>query len=242
MRKDAGNTVKTNIGLASTIKYQTLNDIVYEEIRRRIADLVIKPGDQLIEHQLATELGVSKSPVREALRRLEKTGLIYGIAFKGCFVSPLSVEEFKEAMDFRRMLEIHCLTASFSHYTDDDIRKIKKLEMTAEKCLKEGKKEKVADVQNNLHRFIIIKAGNKLIEETYNNLLYYKLKRYLFFALREVSEQAEIWREQHRCIFRAIEKKDLTAALNALDQHLTSILNLFNKDSMLLECSKVQDK
>jgi DNA-binding GntR family transcriptional regulator len=224
---------ETDIVLSTPIKHQTLNDIVYEDITKRIADLVIKPGDQLLEHRLAAELGVSKSPVREALRRLEKTGLICGIAFKGCFVSHLSVEEFKEAMEFRRLLEIHCFSVSFAHYSYDDVRKIKELETAADKSFKEGDKEMVSDFQSDLHKFIVKKAGNKLIEKTYNDLLYYKLKRYLVFALREVSEQSEIWREQHRRIFKAIERQDCTAALNALDQHLTSILNLFDEDSVL---------
>ncbi len=226
----------TNADLESlgTIKHQTLNDMVYDAIKQRITDLVISPGDQLREQQLAEQLGVSKSPVREAFRRLEKTGLVDVIPFKGCFVSQLSLDEFRDAMDFRRMIELHCLSIVFPRLTDDDLSQIRSLEKAAASSLRRTSKETVAGLHNDLHRFIIKKGGNRLMEKTYIDLLENTLKRYLFFAIRQVSGQIETWRKHHRQISRAIETRSFEAARVAMEQHLTSIVRLFDDHDILL--------
>jgi DNA-binding GntR family transcriptional regulator len=220
--------------IVGTIRHQTLNDMVYDTIRRLITDLVVNPGDQLREQQLAEQLGVSKSPVREAFRRLEKTGLVDVKPFKGCFASQLSLDEFRDAMDFRRTIEWHSLAVAFPRLTDDDLNQMRSLEKAAAASFERSSKEVVATAHSELHRFIVRKAGNKLMENAYVDLLDNTLKRYLFFGLRQISGQIELWRKQHRQIFRAIEKRSLEATREALDEHLTTISRLFDDHDILL--------
>jgi len=209
----------------TVLKYQTLNDVVYEAIRKRIADLAIPPEDQLIEHQLAAELGVSKSPVREAFRRLEKTGFIRVVPFKGCFVSPLSVKEFKDALELREMLETYCLTVGLPRYTDEDVREIEKLEDAADKKLQKGNRHAASEFHMKIHRLIVEKAGNELIQKTHTDLIENTLKRYLMLALQEVSNQAETWRGHHRRIFTAIKKRNVQEAVDALREHIRGVMD-----------------
>jgi DNA-binding GntR family transcriptional regulator len=216
---------RTDSKTRNLIKYQTLNDVVYEAIRKRIANLVIQPGDQLIEQQLSVDLGVSKSPVREALRRLERTGLIYVIPFKGCFASPLSVEEFKDAVELREALEVYCLSRGLPRYTDKDIREFARLEKTASKRLQEGQKEAASDIHLKVHRLIVKKAGNALIEKNHADLIENMLRRYLVFTLEQISNKAESWAQQHRSLSKAIEKRDVASAVSALQEHLRSIFD-----------------
>jgi DNA-binding GntR family transcriptional regulator len=206
------------------LKHQTLNDIVYEAVKKKIANLTIQPGDQLREKELAEELGVSKSPIREAFRRLEKTGLVYVVPFKGCFVSPLSMEELKDAFQLREVLEVHSLAEGLSHYTDGDIREFKRLDNAAGKKFKQGNKHAASEALLSVHRLIVKKAGNVLIEKTHKDLIENTLRRYLVLGTDQISSRAKISAQQHRNLVRAIEKKDVFLAVNALKEHLRSLL------------------
>jgi len=207
------------------LKYQTLNDAVYEAIRKKIADLVVRPEEQLIEHQLAEELGVSKSPVREAFRRLEKTGFVRVIPFKGCFVSPLSVKEFKDALELREMLETYCLTVCLPRFTDEQLREIEKLEEAAEKKLQKGNRHAASEFHMKIHLLIVEMAGNEIIRKTHADLIENTLKRYLMLALQEVSNQAETWRGHHRKIFTAIKRRNVEDAVDALREHIRGVMD-----------------
>jgi DNA-binding GntR family transcriptional regulator len=210
--------------VASSIKYQTLNDIAYQNIRKRITNLTIRPGEQLIEQRLAEDLGISKSPIREAFRQLEKTGLVHLIPHRGCFVSPLSLKEFREALQFREILEVQCLSIGLPRYSDLDLVEIRKMEQTAEKRFDQGNKEAASEFHRKVHALIVKKAGNSLIEKTYEELLQFTLRRYLVLALRQSSSITETWAdEHHRALFRAIEKRNVDLAVRALQKHLRSM-------------------
>jgi DNA-binding GntR family transcriptional regulator len=217
--------VQTNAESTGLLKYQTLNDIVYEAIRGKIASLIIRPGGQLVEQQLALELGVSKSPVREAFRRLEKTGLITVIPFKGCFASPLSLKEFREAVEFREELEVYSLSVGLARYTNDDVREIQKLERAAEKQLKRGDRKAASDLHSKVHKLIVKKGGNTIIERTFTDLLDNTLRRYLIIALEEVSVWGDRWAQQHHQLFAAIEKRDVPGAISVIREHVRGIFS-----------------
>lgn len=224
-RKHVASTTTSKYGsVTSPIKYQTLNDIAYENIRERITNLTIRPGEQLVEQRLAEDLGISKSPIREAFRQLEKTGLVYLVPHKGCFVSPLSLNEFKEALQFREILEVHSLSVGLPHYSDQDVLDIQKAERAAERKLAQGNKEAASEFHLKVHTLIVEKAGNSLVEKAYKELLEFTLRRYVVLALRQSSSIAETWAdEHHRALFHAIEKRDVGLAAKALQKHLRSI-------------------
>ncbi|MBI2843150.1 MAG: GntR family transcriptional regulator [Armatimonadetes bacterium] len=83
----------------------TLGDSAYRTIREWILERLIKPGDALVEGNLASQLGMSRTPVREALRRLEQEGLLNAIPGKGFFVDSLSPADLAEIYDLREVVE-----------------------------------------------------------------------------------------------------------------------------------------
>ena len=82
-----------------------VTDWVYEEVREAIIDLRLQPGEPLREATIAEQLGVSKTPVREALTRLEQEGLVETTSFKGAVVSGYSAEDLQEIYELRELLE-----------------------------------------------------------------------------------------------------------------------------------------
>jgi DNA-binding GntR family transcriptional regulator len=103
------------------IEIQLLSNRVYDFIKTGIINLSYKPGEQLIERRLTAELGVSKSPIRDALQRLERENLVYMIPFKGSYVANVSKEQYEEMHQVREALEVYCLSRGLTTYTEEEI-------------------------------------------------------------------------------------------------------------------------
>lgn len=107
-----------------SLQHRTISASVAEELRRRIVDGEFKAGVQLRQEALATEFGVSRIPVREALMQLEAEGLVKIHPHRGAIVSALSPSEVEELFDLRALLEPRLLKASAPHLTEADYRRL----------------------------------------------------------------------------------------------------------------------
>lgn len=107
-----------------SLQHRTIASAVAEELRRRIVDGEFKAGFQLRQDALATEFGVSRIPVREALMQLEAEGLVKILPHRGAIVSELSMEEVQELFGLRALLEPRLLKASAQHLTDVDYERL----------------------------------------------------------------------------------------------------------------------
>lgn len=110
-----------------TFQHRTISASVAEELRRRIVDGEFGAGFQLRQEALATEFGVSRIPVREALMQLEAEGLVRIHPHRGAIVSALSTEEVEELFALRALLEPRLLKASAPHLTDTDYRRLNEI-------------------------------------------------------------------------------------------------------------------
>ncbi|MBI2843149.1 MAG: GntR family transcriptional regulator [Armatimonadetes bacterium] len=99
---DLRSTNNSKNGLAGST---SLGDQAYQEIRGRIIKKVLRPGDALLEAQLAEQLGMSRTPIRDALKRLEREGLVVSVPNKGSFVESLGPEDVAEIYDLREVIE-----------------------------------------------------------------------------------------------------------------------------------------
>src|SRR3954466_16410023 len=107
-----------------SLQHRTISSAVAEELRRRIVDGEFKSGFQLRQDALATEFGVSRIPVREALMQLEAEGLVKILPHRGAVVSELSIEEVQELFELRALLEPRLLKASAKHLTEADYERL----------------------------------------------------------------------------------------------------------------------
>jgi DNA-binding GntR family transcriptional regulator len=104
---------------------KSLREIVFETIRNAIIQGELKPGERLMEVQLASELGVSRTPVRESIRKLELEGLVRMVPRKGAYVTPMSIKDLHEMMQIRRALEILVAELAAKNATDDEIEQMR---------------------------------------------------------------------------------------------------------------------
>jgi DNA-binding GntR family transcriptional regulator len=144
---------------ASPLQFATKAEAVYEELRRRILSGVLEPGAPINQDALAPELGVSVTPVREAVRRLEAEGLVQFEAHKTGIVTPLSRPELAEVYDIRQQLDPYAAALATTRVGDDDLHELERLART------KASSDPVLQVGINraFHRAIYASSGNALL-------------------------------------------------------------------------------
>ena len=204
---------------------QLLKHKVYEAIKKSIIDLSLPPDEQLVEQRLAGELGVSKSPIREALHRLEREGLVYTLPFRGCFVAKITEKEIREVFQLREALEAYCVKNACEHFSEQEINGAKEILTKAEKCLGQEDIERCYSLNLQFHDFIISHSRNERIILTYSTLLDH-LDRYRNIGKHITGRVAKSHRE-HVIIIEALEKRDSILAERRISEHLRSVLKEF---------------
>ena len=142
-------------------EYIPLRDIVFKTLREAIITGALQPGERLMEIKLANELGVSRTPVREAIRKLELEGLVIMTARKGAEVAPINEKDLKEVLEIRKSLEGLAGQLACRSVTKDDIKKLKDFNAQIGKAIKEDNVELIAAKDVEFHEAIYAMTGNQ---------------------------------------------------------------------------------
>lgn len=205
---------------------QSLKDRVYETIKSNIIELSFYPGEQLTEQRLSDELGVSKSPIRDAIHCLEQQGLICVVPYKGCYVAGLEEQACRELFQLREALETYSIEQRIDSYTEEDILEFTAIMKLAVNAFKKGNESSAYNTHLSFHRLLVNKIGNRLIENIYLNVQD-RIKRYLNFVVKYSPNRVKLSNEQHVVLLDAIQQKDKTRALRELRHHLATVMEDF---------------
>ncbi len=214
--------------------FQLLKDRVYEAIKKEITELNLKPREQLTEKSLADELGVSKSPVRDALQRLEAEGFVYASPYRGYFVSMLSATEFKDIFQMRIGIELFCLSEKIDSYSKEDINELETVTKISIEQVKKADENSAFENHLCFHKMIVNKLGNKLIDDAYFNLCE-KMMRYLNVAKKNLPDIIIESDVEHQELFNAIQARDRTLSVRILKSHLSNLMNKYLKSEKIRE-------
>jgi DNA-binding GntR family transcriptional regulator len=203
----------------------SLSDLTYEALKERILDRKLEPGERLNIDALTRSLGVSSSPVREALVRLEAERLVVLELYAGYTVAPHPTRDYlNQLYDFRVVVEGHCARVGAARRNPATLALLRALvkKMAATKRLgakyQEYKKLGQADAQ--FHQAIVDSAGNDVMSEVYASKRSHLLMSRLFRARPDAGAPASVVMDEHRAVLAAYEKGDGAAAQRALVQHL----------------------
>jgi GntR family transcriptional regulator, rspAB operon transcriptional repressor len=195
-------------------------DDVYQAIREAILDRRFPTGMRLNVEELASQLGVSLTPIRSAIQLLSAEGLVDVHSRSGTFVATLSRRDLEETFEIRCALE--CLAAEkAAEMTDEHIEKARKLLVVLAKPIKNDTQRKIHEQANSeFHDLIIQAAGNRRLADMYESLQAH-------IAMCRVHRQDENWelrlpkeQQEHEEIVEAIERRDSTALVKALRNHI----------------------
>jgi DNA-binding GntR family transcriptional regulator len=201
--------------------------IVYENLKKRIINHQLKPGEPLNESVLTKELGISKTPIREALQQLEKEGFIENIPGKGSFVSRISIQDIREIFEIREILECEVVKRAAMKSDPDKIGGIRKKFETESNGDKNSRDQFKAG--DRIHTFIFESFGNKRLLEYYKRLQEHIIRMRLYFFNQLHQERSGQSFKEHLEIMDALIAQDPPRAEKAMRDHLRNSTEYLKK-------------
>jgi len=176
----------------------------------------LSPGERLWVDEVAEHFGVSKIPVREALKALETAGWVHSQPRRGTYVRPLSRDELRQTFEMRRLLEPYSARLAAERRTDSQLQQLKELLAQSAKALKEADVVTVTDVNSRFHSVMADAACNAMLSESIAKLEL-QLRRY-FIAVDWQRRRESM--AQHKAIFEAIRDRDVESAEQLTLDHI----------------------
>ncbi|WP_026766295.1 GntR family transcriptional regulator [Selenomonas ruminantium] len=216
--------------------YQPLREVVCESLREAIRSGVLKPGERIMEIQLAEELGVSRTPVREAIRKLELEGYVVMMPRRGTYVASMSIRDINEIFEIRTALESLSNGLAADHITDDELEHLQRLLVIIGGYIKEGNIEKIVETDIEFHDLLYHAARNERLVGIISNLRD-QLTRFRTLSMSYPGRLEETL-EEHRLIVDAIASGDRKAASRAAERHMENSEKTLLKAMEALENEK----
>ncbi len=214
--------------------YRPLRDVVVDNIRQAIIGGQFPAGMRLMELQLAEEMGVSRTPVREAIRKMELEGLVVMIPRRGAYVADISIKDINEVYEIRTALDVLAAGLAAERIDDDEIKQMKEL-LDADKPLVAAKDyPKIIENDTAFHDVIYKASRNKRCMNIISNL------REQITAIRGRSmpypgRLTDMIRE-HENIYEAIAQRSVDKAQKAVRTHME------NAERTLLKVIEANEK
>ena len=207
--------------LDSKVQAQSLVDVVAERIEAAIISGALEPGSRLSEQALATSLGVSRGPLREAIRRLEGRKLLERTPNIGVRVAALSLTDLNETLQIREALESLACALAAQNMTDAEIAALEKLleGHGRQKSVQDGTGYYQESKDFDFHFRIVTGSRNERLSQMLLGDLYYLLRVYRYKSSTKPGRAMEALQE-HKAIVAALRKRDPAAAEAAMRDHL----------------------
>lgn len=199
-------------------EYLPLRDVVFNTLRQAILRGELKPGERLMEIQLANKLGVSRTPIREAIRKLELEGLVLMIPRKGAEVADIKEKNLRDVLEVRSALETLSVRLACERITDEQIEELKRAAKEFKFTLKSGDITKIAEADVKFHDVIYEATENKKLIQLLNNLRE-QMYRYRMEYLKDRKSHSRLAAE-HEEILAALENRDEAAAVKVMRYHV----------------------
>lgn len=207
------NNFKVNMN-----EYLPLRDVVFNTLRQAILKGELAPGERLMEIQLAEKLGVSRTPIREAIRKLELEGLVLMIPRKGAEVAKISEKSLRDVLEVRRALEELAVELVCEKITDEQIQDLKGAAEDFKASLKEGDITRIAEADVKFHDVIYMATDNQKLIQLLNNLREQMYRYRVEYLKRSDFHQQLI--DEHEEIIETIENGQKERAVQVVCQHV----------------------
>jgi len=195
----------------------SLTHKIYENLKEDIINQKFKENSIITEKELAKKYKVSKSPVREALRKLSTEGFIEILPHKGYFITSISFEDLKNIFQIRMILEVGAVEIAIENASLNDIKKLKEIANTKIKTINAKSYIEYSEINYQFHLLIAKSTNNNMLANMIEGVLN-QLRRVLYRDLRNLD--FENMKNEHLKIADAIEKKDISLARKIMEKHL----------------------
>ena len=203
----------------NTNEYLPLRDVVFNTLRAAIVTGKLVPGERLMENQLAEKLGVSRTPVREALRMLELENLVELVPRKGDQVLDMSEKDITNILEVRSALEGLATSLACKKMTKEDLQQLKNMEVDFEKAVADNDVDHFVDIDEDFHDLIFAATENDKLISIFRNLRI-QLYRYRMAQAKNNETSMSTIVAHHRSIIRAIENHDAEEGASIAQGHI----------------------
>ena len=199
-------------------EYLPLRDVVFNTLRQAILRGELKPGERLMEIQLANKLGVSRTPIREAIRKLELEGLVLMIPRRGAEVAEITEKNLTNVLEIRKALEELAVTLACERITQEQIEEIREMAKEFEAKLASKDVTQAAEADAAFHEVIYKATDNERLIHLLNNFRE-QMYRYRVEYLKNKNYH-KLLTEEHEEVIDAIEHKEKERAAKIISRHI----------------------
>lgn len=199
-------------------EYLPLRDVVFNTLRQAILRGELEPGERLMEIQLADRLGVSRTPIREAIRKLELEGLVLMIPRKGAEVAKISEKSLRDVLEVRRSLEELAAELACQRMTENDLAELEAAQDAFRQSIEDGDAMTIAETDEHYHDVIYQGTGNDRLVQILANLRE-QMYRYRLEYIKDAAKR-QILVVEHDHILKALRERHVAEAKAALREHI----------------------
>ena len=216
--------------------HKPLREIVYEELKRQIMVGEIAPGTRMMEVELAEEMGVSRTPVREAIRKLEKEGLVTIEPRRGAYASDISAKEMVDILEVRQDLEGMAAGIAAQKITEEGKTELTEIARRYRESVEKGDVDEIIRNDEAFHKYIVGLSGNKTLVKMVSQVQELALRfRYIYY---EDFSRFQNQPTEHQAIVDAIISGNFNSARVNAEQHLASLKEFVMKEGSNLNKQK----
>ena len=200
--------------------YLPLRDVVFNTLRQAILRGEMEPGERLMEIQLAQKLGVSRTPIREAIRKLELEGLVIMIPRKGAEVAHITEKDMKDVLEVRSTLEELVVELAIKNVTDEKIEELNCSNKVDESANESKDALNIVEADVKFHDILYSMTNNARLIQIINNLRE-QMYRYRLEYVKDARTHSIIISE-HNDIIKQIRDKNVPVAKTVIHQHISN--------------------
>jgi len=211
----AGKLSKVNLN-----DYKPLREVIFDTLREAIITGELKPGERLMEVKLAEKMGVSRTPVREAIRMLEIEGLVDMLPRKGAHVAELSVKDIMDVLEVRAAMDSLATRLAAERITDDEIKELRQIQAQFINYVEKNNLQGSIKKDVEFHELIYRASRNDRLLQIANNLRE-QVQRFRVIYLKDYSSPKNLIKE-HEDICDAIAARNLEKAQEYAQIHINN--------------------
>jgi len=208
-------------------KHKVLADGIAEDIKNAIIKGEIKPGERIIESQIAKEMGVSRSPLREAIQKLEKENILVVIPYKGIYVNILGKKEIEDIYNLRVIFEAYAIKKIIEKKDKEILQILSKKAKDLEDAVKKGQVEDLAKKDLEFHYTICHFANNNKLMEIWEGFT--KQIEILIKLEEKYDNRLEVTINEHQELLSLIEKGEIVKSQKKIKSHILDSLEFLKK-------------
>lgn len=198
--------------------YKPLREVVSDALRQAIKDGVLQPGQRLMEIRLADELGVSRTPIREAIRKLEQEGFVVMVPRRGTYVADISLKDIAQVFEIRGALEELAAGLAAERITNDELECLERILVEINEYMEHDDFAKIVDADVRFHDVLYQASRNQRLVDILHNLREQML-RFRSISMHYPGRLSATW-EEHRQMVENIANHNSAMARKVAKRHM----------------------